>query len=78
LADIHEKLDEKPKVITLFRCDLDGTGVTYADISAGQGAQKGYFPSAVIDTINAKLLVHGLPSVIESRFSAQTHESSEP
>jgi hypothetical protein len=41
----------------LFRCNLDGTGCTYTDISAGQGTGSGFGPSAVIDTINDKLLV---------------------
>ncbi|HEY3237484.1 MAG TPA: hypothetical protein VGJ84_22385, partial [Polyangiaceae bacterium] len=41
----------------LFRCNLDGTGCAYTDISAGQGSISGYGPSAVIDMINAKLLV---------------------
>jgi hypothetical protein len=41
----------------LVRCDLDGTGCTYTDISAGQGANSGGTPSAMIDTVNKKLLV---------------------
>ncbi len=41
----------------LFRCNLDGTGCTYKDLSAGQGANSGITPSAVIDTVNNKLLV---------------------
>jgi alpha-tubulin suppressor-like RCC1 family protein len=41
----------------LFRCSLDGTGCAYADLSAGQGADTGYLPSAVIDSANRKLLV---------------------
>jgi hypothetical protein len=41
----------------LFRCNLDGTGCTYTDISAGQGVFSGFYPSAVIDTANGKLLV---------------------
>ena len=40
----------------LFRCNLDGTSCAYVDISAGQGANSGYNPSAVIDTTNGKLL----------------------
>lgn len=41
----------------LFRCNLDGTGCTFTDISAGQGGGSGFYPSAAIDTTNAKLLV---------------------
>jgi len=41
----------------LFRCNLDGTGCTYTDISAGQPPLSGATPSAVIDTVNGKLLV---------------------
>jgi hypothetical protein len=42
---------------SLFRCALDGTGCTHTDISAGQGANSGWDPSAVIDSVNNKLLV---------------------
>jgi hypothetical protein len=45
---------EKP---ALFRCNLDGTGCTYRDISAGQGRESGRSPVALIDTANRKLLV---------------------
>ena len=45
---------EKPAA---FRCNLDGTGCTYVDISAGQGANSGSLPSAAIDKANGKLLV---------------------
>jgi hypothetical protein len=41
----------------LYRCNLDGTACTYADISAGQGLCSGEYPSAVIDSANAKILV---------------------
>lgn len=41
----------------LFRCNLDGTGCTHVDISAGQGLNSGVAPSAVLDTTNGKLLV---------------------
>jgi hypothetical protein len=41
----------------LFRCNLDGTGCVYADISAGQGVGSGVHPSAVFDAVNGKLLV---------------------
>ena len=41
----------------LFRCNLDGSACTYADISAGQGAHSGTYPSAVIDAANGTLLV---------------------
>ena len=49
----------------LFRCNLDGTGCTYTDISAGQGPDTGFAPSIVIDEANAKLLV-----VTENRASS--------
>ncbi|HEY3233581.1 MAG TPA: hypothetical protein VGJ84_02625 [Polyangiaceae bacterium] len=41
----------------LFQCNLDGTGCNFTDISSGQGNGSGRFPSAVIDSTNAKLLV---------------------
>jgi hypothetical protein len=41
---------------SLFRCNLDGTACTHTDISAGQGAYSGHFPSAVIDAADSKLL----------------------
>ncbi len=41
----------------LFRCERDGSGCTYVDISAGQGLESGYQPSVQIDTANDKLLV---------------------
>ena len=41
----------------LFRCNLDGTGCTHTDISAGQGLNSGMAPSAVVDTTHGKLLV---------------------
>jgi hypothetical protein len=41
----------------LLVCELDGTSCAYKDISAGQPANSGYYPSAVIDTLNHKLLV---------------------
>jgi hypothetical protein len=43
--------------LALFRCNLDGSGCTYTDISAGQGAFSGATPSAVIDAANGRLLV---------------------
>jgi hypothetical protein len=46
--------DERP---TLFRCNLDGSGCTHADVSAEQGPYDGMSPYLVIDTTNAKLLV---------------------
>ena len=42
---------------SLHRCNLDGSACTYTDISAGQGANSGETPSAVVDTVNGKLLV---------------------
>jgi hypothetical protein len=41
----------------LLRCNLDGTGCTMTDISAGQVGSTGYFPSAAIDVVGRKLLV---------------------
>jgi hypothetical protein len=41
----------------LFRCERDGSGCSYHDISAGQGHGSGLSPSAVIDATNGKLLV---------------------
>jgi hypothetical protein len=41
----------------LFRCNLDGTGCTYSDLSAGQGDNTGSYPSALVDSANGKLLV---------------------
>lgn len=43
--------------LSLFRCSHNGTNCTYTDISAGQGTNSGFNPSAVIDPINQKLLV---------------------
>lgn len=44
--------------VGLFRCNLDGTGCTFTDISAGQvGLYTGMSPSAAIDRLNQKLLV---------------------
>jgi hypothetical protein len=42
---------------TLFRCDLDGTGCTATDISAGQGENSSGLPHALIEPKSAKLLV---------------------
>ncbi|MCB1320719.1 MAG: hypothetical protein KDK34_10725 [Leptospiraceae bacterium] len=44
-------------LLALFRCDLDGTGCTYTDISAGAGANSAFEPSAAIDTSAQKLMV---------------------
>lgn len=43
--------------LSLFRCNLDGTDCTHSDISAGQGVDSGYNPSAILDSDNNKLLV---------------------
>ena len=43
--------------LALFRCNIDGTGCAYSDISAGQGLLSGRTPSAVIDEANQRLLV---------------------
>lgn len=44
---------------SLFRCNLDGTACTHADLSAGQGTNPAQRPDPVIDTLNSKLLVFG-------------------
>jgi len=41
----------------LFRCDLNGTGCGYSDVSGGQDAESGTLPTALVDTTNNKLLV---------------------
>jgi len=43
--------------LSLFRCNLDGSNCTHADISVGQGTDSGIAPTAVIDSISGKLLV---------------------
>jgi hypothetical protein len=43
--------------LALFRCDLDGTGCVFADIAAGQGAESGQTPSALIDPTRGELVV---------------------
>jgi DNA-binding beta-propeller fold protein YncE len=47
------------ETLGLFRCELDGTGCSFTDISGGAGAFE--IPSAVIDTMNRKLLVVAAP-----------------
>jgi len=42
---------------SLFRCNLDGSGCTYTDISAGQDSNSGIEPSMAIDSANGKLFV---------------------
>ena len=42
---------------TLLRCSIDGTSCTQADISAGQGLNRGQLPSIAVDAANGKLLV---------------------
>ncbi|APR88624.1 hypothetical protein A7982_13973 [Minicystis rosea] len=41
----------------LFRCALDGTGCTYADISAGQSGLGQSTPAVLVDAAGGKLLV---------------------
>ena len=41
----------------VYRCDLAFASCAVTDISAGQGANSGRSPTALIDTINSKLLV---------------------
>ena len=44
--------------VGLFRCNLDGNGCAFVDISAGQvGLYTGMSPSAALDRLNQKLLV---------------------
>lgn len=43
--------------LSLFRCNLDGSGCTHSDISAGQGNNSAFYPSLKIDSINKKILV---------------------
>jgi hypothetical protein len=47
--DLHQQR------LALFRCNVDGTGCTYSDISAGRGPGSGRNPSAAIS--GGKLLV---------------------
>jgi len=49
--------DDNMQKAALFRCNLDGTDCTYTDISAGRPQGSGETPSAVIDSVNDKLLV---------------------
>ncbi|TGM01933.1 fibronectin type III domain-containing protein [Leptospira jelokensis] len=42
---------------SLFRCNLDGTNCTHANISAGQGNSSGTEPTLMLDQINGKILV---------------------
>lgn len=44
---------------SLFRCNLDGSGCTHSDLSAGQGLNPAQRPEPVLDTLNGKLLVVG-------------------
>lgn len=41
----------------MLRCELDGTSCTFVDLSAGQPAGSGTFPSAVIDAGHERLLI---------------------
>jgi hypothetical protein len=41
----------------LFRCNIDGTGCSFLDVSVGQGSQSAAGIKGVIDTINKKLLM---------------------
>ncbi|EMY67984.1 chitobiase/beta-hexosaminidase C-terminal domain-containing protein [Leptospira vanthielii] len=43
--------------LAIFRCNLDGTNCSYLDISSGQEQNLGQNPTALIDTINSKLLI---------------------
>jgi hypothetical protein len=56
LLVVTEDLENMTKA-SLFRCSLDGTNCTFADLSAGRPGQSGYNPSAAIDTQSGKLVV---------------------
>jgi hypothetical protein len=60
---------------SLFRCGIDGTSCSHADLAAGQAVNSGTAPSAVIDAANGKLYVatqndanSGKPSVFRCNF----------
>jgi hypothetical protein len=53
--------------LALFRCNLDGTACTYRDISAGQPAQSGLSPTAVIDAAGGQLLVATLDAANDGK-----------
>jgi hypothetical protein len=53
-------LNQAGGTLGLFRCNLDGTGCTYTDISAGKTystSSGGFYPSPILDTSSAKLLL---------------------
>lgn len=65
---IHlDKINSKLLVVTTFdanahrlsllRCELDGSSCNYHDLSSGQGESSGLYPSAVIDSINQKIII---------------------
>ena len=60
----------------LFRCNLDGTGCTYADLSAGLPAIKGHGRAAVLDLVNGKLLVAGSVVDHEALFRCELDGSA--
>ncbi|MCE9499397.1 MAG: choice-of-anchor D domain-containing protein [Leptospira sp.] len=47
------------QMLFLYRCELDGTGCSYADVSSltGRGTGSGLNPSMKIDSLNGKLLI---------------------
>ncbi|TGL39020.1 fibronectin type III domain-containing protein [Leptospira perdikensis] len=49
--------------LSLFRCNMEGTGCIHMDISAGQGGFTNYDPMVLIDHINRKLLVVARTSI---------------
>jgi hypothetical protein len=57
LVATNASIGNRQSIPALFRCNLDGTGCSYSDITAGQGSNTAYYPSAVIDTQNHKVLV---------------------
>jgi len=46
-----------PGFLSLFRCNMDGTGCTHTDISAEQNFSFDSVPDIKIDTVNSKILV---------------------
>lgn len=55
--------------LALFRCTVDLATCSYVDISAGQGANSGQEPSAVIDQAGGKLLVVAKNGTNQNRLS---------
>ncbi|MCW7487489.1 chitobiase/beta-hexosaminidase C-terminal domain-containing protein [Leptospira meyeri] len=43
--------------VSLFRCNLNGTGCSHTGLTAGQASNSGMYPSIILDSVNGKLLV---------------------